>query len=198
MLNLSIAMLRFILFLSLLFQNPVISISSPAAGATLRGQVEILGNMDVPNFASAELAFGYVSNPTGSWFTIQTFSQSKVDAPLMVWNTTSVTDGDYNLRLRVFLQDGSFQDVIVTDLKLRNDIPEPTETPVEFFQSATPSLLPARPTSTSTMVFPQSTPLPPNPASLTIPLVYSIFAQGALIALVLFVVFSLLLRVRKN
>jgi hypothetical protein len=204
MLNLSIAMLRYILVLMFLFQNPVISISSPLPGTTLRGQVEILGNMDVPNFASAELALGYfipnggAADPADNWFPLQSFSQPKVDAPLMVWDTTSVTDGEYNLRLRVFLQDGSFQDATVNDLKLRNDLPEPTETPQEFLQAPTQSSIPVKPTSTSTVIFPRPTPLPPNPAGLTTSLIFSNLTRGSLIAFVIFVAFSILLRLRKN
>src|SRR5688572_32339755 len=117
MLNLSIAMLRLILLFTLLLQDPAVSIASPQPGATLRGQVEILGTMDVPNFALAELAFGFV-DPADTWFTIQTFPQPRTDPPLAVWDTTSVTDGDYNLRQRVTLQDGSFQDAVVTGLKI--------------------------------------------------------------------------------
>ncbi len=204
MLNLSIAMLQSILMLLLLFQSPAVSITSPETGATLRGQVGILGTMDVPNFASAELAFGYIipagsaSNPAEPWFIIESFPQPKVDSALATWDTTSVTDGDYNLRLRVDLQDGSFQDAIVRDLKIRNDSPEPGETPAEFAeptpQTVSSSTLPVTPT----LGFPQPTSLPSNPASLTIPLVYSTFGRGALIALVLFVIFSLLLRLRKD
>ena len=77
MLNLPIAMFNHLL-ISLVFflaQTANISIASPQPGDILRGQVEIVGNMDVPNFASAELAFSYASNPADSWFTIQTFSQ---------------------------------------------------------------------------------------------------------------------------
>jgi hypothetical protein len=205
MLNLSIVMFRaFLLFL--LFQDPTVSIASPQTGMTLRGQVEILGTMDVPNFASAELAFGFVdaagiaSNPADAWFIIQTFPQPKVDSPLAVWDTTSVTDGDYNLRLRVRLQDGSFQDSVVTGVKIRNDLPEPTVTPTEDLQPissavAPPTNVPATPTRA---VFVQPTSLPSNPAALKTSQVYATFGRGAFIALGLFVILSFLLRLRKD
>ncbi len=198
MLNLSIAMLRSLLLLFLLFQDPAASIASPQTGAIVRGQVEILGTMNVANFASAEFAFGYIVPEGGAWFTIQTFPQPKVDSPLVVWDTTSVTDGDYNLRLRVYMQDGSLQDVVVTGLKIRNDSPEPTATPVEFAQPTSLSAISTDIPATPTLSFTQPTALPSNPAALTVPLVYSTFGRGALIALVLFVVFSFLLRVRKD
>jgi len=200
MLNLSIVMFQSILLLALLFQAPVISITSPETGATLRGRVEILGTMDVSNFASAELAFAYASNSTDAWFSIQTFPQAKVDAPLAIWDTTSITDGDYNLRFRVYLQDGSFQDVNIVDLKIRNDSPEPTATAIEFAQPILQTAISSNnvvATSTA-LLFPQPTSLPSNPASLTVALVYSTFGRGALIAFVLFLAFSFVLRFRRE
>jgi hypothetical protein len=170
--------------------------------------VEIVGNMDVPNFASAELAFSYASNPTDrfAWFTIQTFPQpvSAERPTLAVWDTTTLTDGDYILHLRVFLQDGSSQDVVVSDLKIRNDSPLPTASPTatESFGFTTIDPLPvSSPTiqpATALPTFPSPTPLPVNPASVTSFSIYSNFAKGGIITLVLFAFFALILRLRKN
>jgi hypothetical protein len=204
MLDSTVAMLKlFFAFLLFLIQDSPASISSPQAGDTIRGQVEIAGKMTVLNFSTAELAFKYASDSTDNWFTIQTFPQPVADSALAVWDTTTLTDGDYNLRLRIFLLDGTFQDVIISDLKIRNDTPEPTqfvptETALPQFSAATS--LPAlnQPTSTAIITFPSSTPLPANPASVTTTSIYSTFARGALIVLVLFIFFSLILRLRKN
>jgi hypothetical protein len=210
MLNLPIAMFNHLL-ISLVFflaQTADISVASPKSGDILRGQVEIVGNMDVPDFASAELAFSYAipvggaSNPTGSWFTIQTFPQPVQNNPtLAVWDTTTLTDGDYILHLRVFLQDGSTQDVVVSDLKIRNDVPLPTQSPTAtesagFIRIDPTATLP--PAATALPTFPSPTPLPVNPVSVTTSSIYLNFARGGLIALVLFVFFSLILRLRKN
>ena len=214
MLNLPIAMLKLPLIFSLIFlmQTADISITSPQAGDTLRGQVEITGNMDIPNFASAELAFSYASNPADrfAWFTIQTFPQPvHAERPILaIWDTTLLTDGDYILLLRVFLQDGSTQDIVVSDLKIRNDVPTATavSTPTESSEFITTDPLPiSSPVGTSTtqpatatQSYPSLTPLPANPASVTLSSIYSNFARGALIILVVFIAFSLLLRLRKN
>jgi hypothetical protein len=196
MLNYQTAMHRTILLLALLFQS-VVSIDSPKTGDILRGQVEVSGNMDLPNFLSAELAFGYASDSTDNWFIIQTFSQPVKDTPFAIWDTTSITDGDYKLRLRVYLQDGTFQDTVITDLKIANEVPTPTAVPLNFEPTFTP-LPPVIAPATSTPAIPQPTPLPPNPASITIPAIYSMFGRGALVALVIFVLVSLLFRLRKN
>jgi len=204
MLNLQIAMFRNLFLLLSIFvaQTANVSITSPQAGAVLRGKVDIVGNMDIPNFASAELAFSYASNPADSfaWFTIQTFSQPVKDPVLAAWDTTAITDGDYILHLRVTLQDGSVQDVVVPDLKIRNDEPLPTSSPSPTFPSQISTPLPAvtaRPVA-ALPTFPSPTSLPANPATVTSSLIYSNFARGALITLVLFAFFSLILRLRKN
>jgi hypothetical protein len=203
MLNLPIAMFNQLLIslIIILAQTADISIASPKSGDILRGQVEIVGNMDVPNFASAELAFSYASNPADSWFTIQTFPQPVTNPTLAVWDTTALTDGDYILHLRVYLQDGSTQDVVISDLKIRNDVPLPTQSPTEtesagFIRIDPTATLP--PAATALPTFPSPTPLPANPVSVTTPSIYLNFARGGFIALVLFVFFSLILRLRKN
>jgi hypothetical protein len=202
MLNLPIATMKANLILSLIFllQSADISITTPQPGDVLRGQIEIIGNMNVPNFASAELAFSYVSKPAGSWFTIQTFPQPVEGSTIAIWDTTSLTDGDYVLHLRVILQDGSSQDVVISELKIRNDVPLPTDIPTATLppQSANPLATSTIQPVTALPSFPSSTPLPANPASVTISSIYSTFARGGLISLVLFIIFSLFLRLRKN
>ncbi len=204
MLNLSIVMLKASLILSLIFlmQTADISITSPQPGDILHGQVEIIGNMNVPNFSSAELAFSYASNPADrfAWFTIQTFPQPAQDPTMAIWDTTLLTDGDYILHLRVILQDGSSQDVAISDLKIRNDEPLPTDTPTATLSPQSAGPLPTLTVQPVTALpsFPSSTPLPANPASVTTSSIYATFARGGLITLVLFIIFSLLLRIRKN
>lgn len=218
MLDSTVAMLKLLFTLLLvLIQDAPVSILSPQTGDVLRGQAEITGNMDVLNFSSAELAFTYAS-PNGdaagpadtlrsnlgqAWFSIQVFSQPMAGPAIAVWDTTSLTDGDYNLRLRVFLQDGTFQEVIVSDLKIRNDTPEPTEIiPTEtafpqFIATLPPPALTGLP-ATAVIAYPSPTPLPINPASVTTASIYSTFGRGALTVLVLFIFFSSILRLRKN
>lgn len=201
MLNLPIAMFKHFLIPLIIFlaQAPTVSIASPQPGDVLRGQVEIVGNMDIPNFASAELAFSYADSAE-SWFTIQTFPQPAKEPVLAVWDTASITDNDYILHLRVTLQDGTVQDAVVSDLKIRNDAPLLTPSPSPVFPSRLSTPLPAQTIQLVTVLptFPSPTSLPANPVSVTSSLIYSNFARGALITLVLFAFFSLILRLRRN
>lgn len=205
MLNLPIAMLQYLLSLAVIIvaQTAQPAISSPLPGQELRGQIEILGTADAPGFSAAELSFAFgASDSAEAWFPIQKIAQPATNASLALWDTTLLTDGTYVLRLRVSLQDGTFQDVFVNDLRIVNDVPLPTTSPT-LTASATvtpsrdlPTLTPAPPTATP--IFPTPLPLPTNPAEVTTQNIRSTFGRGAAIALVLFFVFFLLLRFRRN
>ena len=207
MLNLYVRLmkLRFLLLFGLILvaaqESPPIAITSPAPDEILRGLVTITGKVDVPSFVSVQLDFAYASNPTNTWFTIQTFSQPLVDSTLATWDTTSITDGDYVLRLRVNFEDGTSQEVTVP-IKIGNDaLPtptfEPSSTPEpESVLIPTPFLLAASPTPTE-VPRPTPTALPANPVSLGQNQIYASLGRGALVILGLFAVAGLIIRVRR-
>jgi hypothetical protein len=199
--------MKFRLFLPLLLlliaaqDSPPIAITAPAPGEVLRAQVTITGRVDIVNFSSVQLEFAYASNPTNTWFIIQTFSQPIVDPTLAVWDTTSITDGDYVLRLRVNFEDGTSEETTVP-IRIGNDaLPtptaEPTSTPEEDAALIpTPFLLAASPTPTE-VPRPTPTALPPNPASLERNQIYISLGRGALVILGLFALAGLIIRVRR-
>src|SRR5215211_931214 len=121
--------LPFLLFMVAAQDSAPVAITSPAPNETLRGQVNIIGSTDMPNFVSAQLDFAYASSAAETWFPLQALSQPVFDSPLYTWDTTTITDGGYILRLRVFVADGSVQEVRAP-VTIQNDIlPTPTFTP---------------------------------------------------------------------
>jgi len=196
-------LLLFVLLLIAAQDSPPLAINSPAVDEVLRGQVTITGTMAFPDFASAQLDFGYASNPTDTWFTIQAFSQPVVDSALATWDTTSITDGDYVLRLRVTFEDGTLQEVTVP-IKIGNDaVPTPTLTATSTPEPEsvtvlipTPFLLAASPTPTD-VPRPTPTALPSNPASLEQNEIYGSLGRGALVILGLFALAGMIIRVRR-
>lgn len=180
-----------------------VAITAPATGEVLRGPVTVSGALDVPSFASAQLDFAYASDPTGTWFTLQAFSGPVTDSTLAVWDTTSITDGEYILRLRVDFEDGTFQEVTVP-VTVGNEA-APTATPLPPTPTAenvtvfipTPFLLAASPTPTE-VPRPTPTPLPANPASLERDEIYASLKRGALVILGLFILAGLILRIRRT
>ena len=183
---------------------PAVAITSPLTGEILRGAIAITGRVDDPAFQSAQLDFGYASNPADTWFTLQTFSQPVLDSTLATWDTLSITDGDYVLRLRLTRTDGTFQDALVP-VSVQNDVPLETPTAIPTSTSTpeievlipTPFLLASSPTPTAA---PRSTPtvLPTNPVSLNQSAIYTSLGRGALVILGLFVFAGIILRLRRN
>ena len=207
MLDLTVAMLKLLLAILLFFQDSPAAIASPKSGETLRGQVNITGNINITGFGSAELAFAYASDPTSTWFTIQTFSSppatgeaGELSDVLVAWDTTMLTDGEYTLRLRVNLQDGSVQEVLVTDLEISNDVPTATLTSTLEPEA---TLVPPLPTATvapaaALPTYPTPTSLPVNPATLANQSIYSNFARGTAATLILFFLVAIILRLRRS
>ena len=190
-----------VLFFLLAAQESSLAISSPVAGAILRGQVNIIGSTSIPGFISGQLDFSYASDSTGTWFPLQSLSQPMFDSPLHTWDTTLITDGDYLLRLRVFLGEGSFQEVTVP-VTVRNEAlptptPAPTATPEEvIILIPTPFLMAASPTPTE-VPRPTPTPLPANPVSLEGNTILFSLGRGALVILGMFALAGLILRIRR-
>jgi hypothetical protein len=160
-------------------------ITSPRDGDALQGQVQIAGTADAPDFASAELSFAYASDVAGTWFVIQTIAARIQDGVLGQWDTTTISDGEYILRLRVNTLTGAYTDATVP-VQVRNytsvsvavstaavtrspSVPVPTA--MRLIQSET--LVPAR-LSTPTA-------LPPDPAAASSLEIYRGFLQGALV-----------------
>ena len=208
MLNLSVNFMkiRFLLPFALLLiaaqDTSPVAIISPAAGDVISGQMTVTGTTDVFGFNSSQLDFAYASDSTDSWFALQTSSQPVVDSPLAVWDTSLITDGDYVLRLRVTLGDGTFADAVV-QVKVQNDSPILTPTPIitstpdQFnAQNPTPFLVASSPTPTLTPR-PTPTPLPTNAASLNQTSIYTSIGRGALVILGLFLFAGLILRFRR-
>jgi hypothetical protein len=170
------------------------SFITPQPGDALQGVVTITGTSQVDGFASAEIAFSYTGDPTGTWFRIASDDQPVLNGTLAIWDTTSISDGVYDLRLQVLTADGKTLQAIVSGLRVRNYTPVETPTPTEVIPAATPL-----PTSTPTPTpFPTPSSLPQNPAVLSTREVSLGIGYGGLAAILLFLVLGLYLRMRRR
>ena len=213
MLNLLVRLMKKLLcllpFLLLMIaaQHATVAVTSPAPNEALRGEVNIIGSTDAPNFVSAQLDFAYASDITpvggqaGTWFPLETLSQPVFDSPLYTWDTTSISDGDYILRLRVFISDGTVQEVTVPITLLNDSVPTPTLAPTSTPESVsaqipTPFLLAASPTPTD-VPRPTPTPMPTNSVALNRNEIYASLGRGALVILGIFAFAGIILRLRR-
>jgi hypothetical protein len=212
-LNLTIVMKRTLLAFSLvliLLPQPVLAqegtdliITSPESGQIVQGLVIVSGTVTVLGFSSYDLSFAYQDDPTGTWFGLQTSSLPVFEGELGTWDTTTLTDGDYDLRLRVFLLDGSTQETTVTGLRVRNYTPVPTPTFTATATAFSPITLPtaqlvAPVLATVAPSHPTPTSFPPNPAGLEISSISGAVGRGAILALLLILGVGLIFRLRRE
>jgi hypothetical protein len=162
-------------------------ITSPSAGQALKGAVLINGHTAVKGFQSAEVSYSYVKK-SNSWFLISQSREAVDDGKLAVWDTSTITDGDYFIRLQVMLSDGSVLEKQI-QVRVRNYSPVETETPVP-----TVGAMEAKPTPTLTPTLyhqPTPTPMPANPVRLTAEDLLTSMRVGIVLAIVLFVLLAL-------
>lgn len=211
--DLSIAMKRAFFITVLIFvfgsyparaqEGPQFVISSPIEGQVVQGLVIISGTVSALGFSSYEVSFAYDNDPTQTWFLLANSSQPVIEGELGSWDTTTLTDGDYTLRLQAYMLDGSVQETTVSGLRVRNYTAVPTST---FTPTATAIVRFAAPTAqliapaaaSVTPSLPSPTPLPQNPASLQEASISGALGRGAILALLLFLGFGLLLRLRRE
>lgn len=147
-------------FFLILLQAGTALITSPAPGQTVSGVVNITGTALRPQFARYEVAFAYDPNPTDTWFEIQPPSPTPVsDGPLAAWDTRSITDGTYMIRLRVYASDASDPlETVVRGIAIRGSAAQP---PLETPAPAPPPTTAAPPFASATAaLFPSPTPRP--------------------------------------
>jgi hypothetical protein len=191
------------LFMGMVLASPVLArniqfgdpvIVAPRPGDVLQGVVTISGSSDVSGFALAEISFTYADDPTGTWFQIAISSQPVFNDTLATWDTTVITDGDYVLRLRIYLTDGTSREALVTGLRVRNYTAVETPTPIPLAPEATPL-----PTITQTATsFPTPTALPRNPAILAPTDVTVSILYGGLAAILTFVIGTIYIWLRRK
>ena len=172
--------------------NPVIIFPRP--GEVLQGVVAVSGSTDELGFVSAEVSFANSDDPTRTWFLIATNDQPVSANTLVSWDTTTITDGNYVIRLRVNLSDGSSRDIFVSDLRVRNYTPVETPTQLPTVQEATTfaGIIQDTP-SVST-----PTALPPNPANLDRLNVSASILFGGLVSIMAFVIIGIYLWLRRK
>lgn len=178
--------------------EPVFGILTPAAGDAVRGVVRIEGTTDTAGFNSAEVSFGYSNDTTETWFLLAQSEEAVQQGQLALWDTTSIPDGTYRLRLRIFLTGGGVMEYAVDGLRVRNY--SAVETPTPNLAAITPSMEPAQPTLTSTpvptLVQTTATPYPTNAAVINQKDLDQSLKNGAVLGLGLFILLFLFLTAR--
>ena len=170
-----------------------IEIASPTAGQAIQGVVQISGKTAIENYQSAEISYSYANG--GSWFLIGQSHDPVEEGKLTVWDTSTISDGNYILRLQVFLTNGTSLEKEI-QVRVRNYTPIETETVLP-----TQGVMSARSTPTITATpYQAATPtnLPNNPARVTEADFDGSVRVGIILSILFFGVVGLYLGYKRN
>jgi hypothetical protein len=82
-------------------------IDSPEANTAVSGIVEITGAADSAGMIRFRLDFAYDPNPTGTWFPMSESAVPVQSGLLGIWDTTTIREGTYILRLTAYFGNDS-------------------------------------------------------------------------------------------
>jgi hypothetical protein len=182
-------------------EGPRVYLDAPIPGQALQGSVPISGRTRLPGFQSAEMSFTYQDDPRQTWFLIKTFDDPVDEGLLTDWDTTTLTDGVYVLRVVIY-RDGGREpvEILIPGLRIRNYSPIETDTPaptatVQPGETPVPS---STPTPTMTPTAPPVTPtsLPTNAAIISGNEITTSMGKGVLIVGLAFAVGGVYLGLR--
>ncbi len=146
-------------------QGGDVAILSPVDGEGVKGQVLVTGYIKATGYTRYDLEFAFTGREVAGWLPIASAERPAEEGLLGSWDTTSISDGNYSLRLRVYFSGGEISEHIVSGIRVRNYstmetvTPNPAEPQTAITEQPTkPSLLPSGATAK---------PAAPNPAALT-------------------------------
>jgi hypothetical protein len=159
----------------------------------LQGSVGITGSVSADQFVSAELSYAYSRNVSATWFLIATVSQPVTDNVLAVWDTSTISDGDYKIKLTVKMSDGTTQETVIDPVLVRNyTAVQSTATPMPTLaQTEAASVATVIPTTEVSASVASVTPFPTNQASLTTGALGDSLRTGLILGLLIVVVVSI-------
>ncbi len=172
-------------------------ITSPLAGEALQGQVMITGTAAGEGFQRFEVAFAYQNSLADTWFLIAQSDQPLTDGLLATWDTSTITDGKYRLRLIVFYADGRAETALLINMRVRNYTTIETSTPRPP-ATAEPGAATATQPPAGDYLPEGATPtgLPGNPAAVDTGRLMDGLMWGGLVALGLFIVLGIYVGLR--
>ena len=180
-------------------QEPVLEISTPLPGEAAQGLLQISGTVEVDNLISYTLDFSFQQDNDQAWFLISKGNTSVVNGILGEWDTSTIPDGNYKLRLTVNRNTDEPLILVVEGIRVRNYSQIETNTPLPTSQipTTTPTAAEIITISPTGEIRQSPTPFSPNPASVSFEDIQKRILQGAIGGLVIFTIF-LLYRVSRN
>lgn len=173
---------------------PGFRIVSPKPNDVLQGNIPIIANISTANFTNIVIEFTYKDNPTNTWFPIPSIDPTSGNNYLGDWDTTTITDGIYTLRIMLYTKENNEYIEMIPDLRVRNYSIIETSTPEPIGKMTISSETPI-----STLPRPGITPIPisKNPLQISVMDIFQNIKLGAVASIVLFLIGLLFFKIRQ-
>lgn len=180
-------------------QLDLVRIQSPGNEDTLQGNVPIIGTVTGNGFQSAEISFRYQDTESQSWFVIAQTTSPVVDDLIATWDTSTIADGVYEIRVMAVFDDGRKQEEIIANLNVRNYTPfDPINTVEPVLQSELNEQTPIIPIKATPTLRPSPTSMPANEMIITQSQFINTAIQGAILGILFLLVVALFIIIRRR
>jgi hypothetical protein len=178
-------------------QLDLVRIQSPVDGEYLQGTIQIIGTVTGTGLQTAEISFRYQDSQSQSWFVINQITSSVVEDVIATWDTSTIADGVYQIRVLAVFENGREQEKIINNLSVRNYTPfdpikteNPAVLPTEKLQNQI-EIVEVTPTLRSS-----PTPMPPNEMVISQSQFITTAIQGGILGVLFLFVISLFIIIR--
>lgn len=180
-------------------QLDLVRIQSPVDGDTLQGNVSIIGTVTGNGFQSVEIGFRYQDTQSQSWFVIAQSTSPVVDDVIATWDTSTIADGVYQIRVLAIFDDGRKQEEIIANLNVRNYTPfDPIKTEESTLPSGLNEQTPIIPVEATPTLRPSPTPMSVNEMIITQSQFINTAIQGAILGMLFLLVIALFIIIRRR
>lgn len=180
-------------------QLDLVRIQSPVDGEYLQGSVQIIGTVTGTGLQSAEISFRYQDSQSQSWFVISQISSTVVDDMIATWDTSTIADGMYQIKVLAVFENGRELEEIINNLNVRN------YTPFDLIKTENPEAISTEnlqnqlaTVEVTQTLRPSPTVMPPNEMIITQSQFITTAIQGAILGVLFLLVIALFIIIRNR
>ena len=177
----------------------LVRIQSPVDGEYLQGSVQIIGTVTGTGLQSAEISFRYQDSQSQSWFVISQISSPIVDDMIATWDTSTIADGMYQIRVLAVFENGRELEEIINNLSVRN------YTPFDLIKTENPEAISTENLQNQIVTVevtqtlrPSPTVMPPNEMIITQSQFITTAIQGGILGVLFLLVIALFIIIRNR
>ncbi len=179
-------------------QLDLVRLTSPKDGEILQGSIYIQGTISGSTFRYAKISFQYQESQSTNWFLIDTIETTVVDDTIAIWDTSTIADGKYRIRVVAFYENNQSQEAVLENLDIRNYTPVGPGENLDIGEMSTPSGNVQVVTEATSTSLPLPTKIPPNEMIVTGPQFFVTLLQGAAFGVLLLVVVLVFVIIRRR